>query len=85
MKKNNTTDIELLSKKTFWTRLKSEKHLQIMALLGVIWMIIFNYAPMYGILVAFKQNYNAFVLSGILKKRMGCLRWICSLHQVLQR
>lgn len=58
MKKNNTTDIELLSKKTFWIRLKSEKHLQIMALLGVIWMIIFNYAPMYGILVAFKKNYR---------------------------
>lgn len=35
----------------------SQKHLQVMALLGVIWMIIFNYIPMYGIIIAFKR-YN---------------------------
>jgi putative aldouronate transport system permease protein len=29
-----------------------------MALAGVLWMLIFNYAPMYGLLVAFKQNYR---------------------------
>ena len=29
-----------------------------MALLGVVWMLVFNYAPMYGIIVAFKKNYK---------------------------
>jgi putative aldouronate transport system permease protein len=39
-------------------RLKGEKYLQIMALLGLIWMFIFNYLPMYGLLVAFKKNFR---------------------------
>ena len=39
-------------------RLQKEKYIQIMALMGLLWMIIFNYMPMYGILVAFKRNYR---------------------------
>jgi ABC-type polysaccharide transport system, permease component len=48
----------LSKKKSFMTRLREERYLQVMALLGVAWMLVFNYAPMYGILVAFKQNYR---------------------------
>ena len=47
-----------LRKKTLWARLKNEKYLQIIALLGVAWMLVFNYLPMYGILIAFKKNYK---------------------------
>lgn len=32
-----------------------QKHIQTMALLGVAWMFIFNYIPMYGIIIAFKE------------------------------
>jgi putative aldouronate transport system permease protein len=46
-----------LKKNGFLVRLRNEKYLQIMALLGVAWMLVFNYAPMYGILVGFKRNY----------------------------
>jgi putative aldouronate transport system permease protein len=46
-----------LKKKGFLARLRNEKYLQIMAILGVAWMLVFNYAPMYGILVGFKRNY----------------------------
>jgi len=42
----------------FLKRLRQEKYLQIMAIFGVIWMLIFNYAPMYGLLIAFKQNFK---------------------------
>lgn len=35
----------------------AQRYLQVMALLGVVWMIIFNYIPMYGIIIAFKR-YN---------------------------
>jgi len=42
----------------FWKRLKDERYLQVMALSGVVWMLVFNYAPMYGIIVAFKKNYR---------------------------
>ncbi|MFC5530920.1 ABC transporter permease [Cohnella yongneupensis] len=36
-------------------RLANQTSLQVMALLGLVWMIVFNYIPMYGIIVAFKQ------------------------------
>jgi putative aldouronate transport system permease protein len=42
-------------RRKFIKRLLSQKELQFMALLGVIWMIIFNYIPMYGIVIAFKK------------------------------
>ncbi|OWA33254.1 protein lplB [Saccharibacillus sp. O16] len=41
----------------WWRKLLQQRHLQVMALLGVAWMIIFNYIPMYGIIIAFKE-YN---------------------------
>ncbi len=44
-------------KSSLWKRLLAQKHLQTMALLGVVWMIIFNYIPMYGLIISFK-DYN---------------------------
>jgi putative aldouronate transport system permease protein len=35
--------------------LSRQKSLQLMALPGLIWMIVFNYVPMYGIIIAFKE------------------------------
>ncbi|MBE6351159.1 MAG: sugar ABC transporter permease [Spirochaetaceae bacterium] len=58
MKKKEKPIATQLTKKTFGQRLRDEKYLQLMALLGVAWMLVFNYAPMYGILVAFKKNYR---------------------------
>ncbi|QJC53622.1 sugar ABC transporter permease [Paenibacillus albicereus] len=36
-------------------KIYSQRYLQVMALLGVAWMVIFNYIPMYGIIIAFKE------------------------------
>lgn len=36
-------------------RLKREKYLQMMALMGIAWIVVFNYIPMYGIIIAFKD------------------------------
>jgi putative aldouronate transport system permease protein len=36
-------------------RFAAQRYLQAMALLGAAWMIIFNYIPMYGIIIAFKE------------------------------
>jgi len=36
-------------------KLYKQRYLQVMALLGVAWMIIFHYFPMYGIIIAFKD------------------------------
>jgi putative aldouronate transport system permease protein len=43
---------------TLLKRLQKEKYIQFMALAGLVWMIVFNYMPMYGLLVAFKRNYR---------------------------
>mgnify|MGYP003392317889 CR=1 FL=1 len=56
MKKRNN-ELTPLAKKSFWVRLREEKYLQVMALLGIVWMLVFNYIPMYGILIAFKKNF----------------------------
>ncbi|HZG78840.1 MAG TPA: ABC transporter permease subunit [Paenibacillus sp.] len=37
----------------FW----SQRHLMILTLPAVLWMLVFNYAPMYGIIIAF-QEFN---------------------------
>jgi putative aldouronate transport system permease protein len=42
-------------RRKFFRKLFVQKELQVMALLGIIWMIIFNYIPMYGIVIAFKK------------------------------
>lgn len=38
-----------------WRKLRSQRYLQVMALLGVAWMVVFNYIPMYGLIIAFKE------------------------------
>lgn len=45
------------SRHSLWRRFIAQRHLQVMALLGVAWMIIFNYIPMYGVIISFK-DYN---------------------------
>ncbi|MCL6457432.1 MAG: ABC transporter permease subunit [Gorillibacterium sp.] len=39
----------------FIRRFIRQRYLQLMVLLGIAWMIIFNYFPMYGIIIAFKD------------------------------
>ena len=46
---------KILKKDSFFTRISKQKALQAMALPGVIWMILFNYIPMYGVIIAFKE------------------------------
>lgn len=46
--------------KKFW----SQRYLMVLTLPAVLWMIIFNYIPMYGIIIAFK-NYQPYI--GFLK------------------
>jgi putative aldouronate transport system permease protein len=41
--------------KKFVRRFIGQRYLQMMALFGVAWMIIFNYFPMYGVIIAFKD------------------------------
>ena len=40
-----------------WSRLKEQRYLQLMAVPGAVFMFIFSYMPLYGIVIAFK-NYR---------------------------
>lgn len=55
-------------KNTLWRKFVAQRHLQTMALLGVIWMIIFNYIPIYGLIISFKE-YN-------IVKSIGEAPWV---------
>lgn len=50
----------------FFARLWAQKDLQSMALPGVIWMVIFNFIPMYFIIIAF-MRYN--VAKGVFRSK----------------
>ncbi|GAB6928464.1 ABC transporter permease subunit [Paenibacillus sp. JCM 10914] len=50
----------------------SQRHLQIMALLGVVWLFIFHYIPMYGVIIAFKE-FN-------IVKSIGEAPWVGLTH-----
>ncbi len=63
MKKKNT-----LKKQPLLKRMLKQWDLQIMALPGVIWMFIFNYIPMYFIVIAF-QRYS-------VAKGIGGSEWV---------
>lgn len=42
-------------KKSIWQKVKENKELLIMTLPGFIWLIVFSYIPMFGIVIAFKD------------------------------
>lgn len=44
-----------LVKRNTWVLIKQYKFLYLLMLIPIVEMIIFNYAPMYGIIVAFKK------------------------------
>lgn len=71
--KQKNNELTPLAKKSFWVRLREEKYLQVMALLGIAWMLIFNYIPMYGILIAFKKNF--FVTTPLFSKKFFSTPW----------
>jgi len=47
--------IPLNNNKSLGKRIFRQRYLLFMALPAVVWMIVFNYIPMYGIIIAFKQ------------------------------
>ncbi|MFI3174064.1 MAG: ABC transporter permease subunit [Bacillota bacterium] len=58
------TTVSLPKKEGVLKRMWKQKDLQMMALPGVIWMFIFNYIPMYFIVIAFQRYSVAKGISG---------------------
>lgn len=61
MAKSNLPDIKHYQSKktTVYQKLRQQSHLQIMVIMGMLWLCIFAYLPMIGLVMAF-QNYNPF-------------------------
>jgi putative aldouronate transport system permease protein len=52
---NDTLYVPLKRPSRFWLRLSRQWGLQLMVIPGILWMLIFNYLPMGGIVMAFKN------------------------------
>jgi len=59
-------------RKSFFHNIWKQRYLQIMAIPGIVFLLIFNYIPMYGILIAFKE-YS--VIKGVLGSPWVGLRY----------
>lgn len=57
LKRKTTAPPALPSRRrsAFWLRLRRQWGLQLMVIPGIVWMVVFNYLPMGGILMAFKN------------------------------
>lgn len=55
----NSLESKVLTKKTLWKRVSEHWVAYLMILPTVVWYIVWNYLPMYGILIAFKK-YSVF-------------------------
>jgi putative aldouronate transport system permease protein len=61
-----------VNRKSLWSRILQHKILYLFILPCVVWLIVFCYVPMYGIVLAFK-NYNYSL--GILGSPWAGLKW----------
>jgi len=64
-----------LEKRSIWKRLKDQKYPQIFVLLGLIFLFIFNFMPMFGILMAFKDYSITDGISGIFTDKWVGLKF----------
>ncbi len=62
-------------KKTVWQRFWEQRHLQLFALLGIAFILIFYYVPMSGLLMAFKQYKIQTGYAGIFTADWVGLKW----------
>lgn len=62
-------------KKTIWQRFWEQRYLQLFALMGVIFILIFYYAPMSGLLMAFKKYKIQTGYAGIFTAEWVGLKW----------
>jgi len=62
------TETKKLKNGSFWKTFWDQRYLMILVIPVVLWMIIFNYIPMFGLVIAFKE-YNPYLgpLEGFLK------------------
>ena len=56
-KKKNTVERSTYRSPGFWKKVITQRYILALVLPGVVWLLVFCYAPLYGVLIAFK-DYN---------------------------
>lgn len=64
-----------VKKNKFWIKFKAQGMLQVFALMGVLYLIVFNYLPMFGIILAFKDYHIVTGIKGFFTSKWVGLRW----------
>lgn len=64
-----------IRRKSIWTRFWEQRHLQLFALVGVAFVLLFNYVPMSGLLMAFKRYKIQTGYAGIFTAEWVGLKW----------
>ena len=65
----------IVHKSKLWEQLRSQFSLQVMVILGLIFLIIFSYVPMAGIIIAFKKYKLSSGLAGFFTSQWVGLKW----------
>lgn len=66
---------KIVHKSKLWEQLRSQFSLQVMVILGLIFLIIFSYVPMAGIIIAFKKYKLSSGLAGFFTSQWVGLKW----------
>lgn len=68
-------DKAVANRATMWQVIKRQKALHIILLLGLVYLIIFSYLPMAGIIIAFKQYKLTTGIAGFFTSDWVGLKW----------
>ena len=64
-----------ISKKTFWQRFRKQGALQLFVWLGIIYLVIFNLIPMFGLIMGFKDYSITSGIKGIFTSEWVGLKY----------
>ena len=75
MSKKDETSFDVRQKATLLSRFRQQKSLQVILLLGLLYLVIFAYVPMVGIIISFKEYKLTTGLAGFFTSKWVGLKW----------
>ena len=66
-----------------WKKLKSQAFYQLFALLGIVYLLIFAYIPMVGLIIAFKDYKITSGISGFFTSKWVGFKWLLEFYNDL--
>ena len=75
MSKKDETSFDVRQKATLLSRFRQQKSLQVILLLGLLYLVIFAYVPMVGVIISFKEYKLTTGLAGFFTSKWVGLKW----------